>query len=215
MVTRTPGFTTRGGQFVVDEESALIAEAMEEIISTIPELALIAPTIQANLRSLCLHTRDLAAYYAKNHPRMSGETTPETTPPMPAKIDRVFWTTRGRVLAEQGPDIPPQPYSFGRGERVPAYPVPWEPGVDYPDPVDIWPLTEMIERELNADPPVEPEDRPCDCSALMNGATDHHPSCGAYRVQPNNVPVINPADWVEMPFKPLPVEEDEPKVDYI
>jgi len=154
MVTRTPGFTTRGGQFVIDEESALIAEAMEEIISTIPELALVAPKIQANLRSLCLHTRDLAAYYAKNHPRMSGETTPETTPPMPAKIDKVFWTTRGRVLAEQGTDIPPRPYSFGRGERVPAYPVPWEPGVDYPDPVDIWPLTEMIERELNADPPL-------------------------------------------------------------
>lgn len=171
MVTRTPGFTTRGGQFVVDEESALIAEAMEEIISTIPELALVASKIQANLRSLCLHTRDLAAYYAKNHPRMSGETTPETTPPMPAKIDRVFWVDRHKAILDG--------IASGMGKsyaEVAATHVRRAENL------------EEIESELNADPPVEP----------------------------NNVPVINPADWVEMPFQTLPVEgDDEPRVDYI
>lgn len=89
MVEKVTGYRVKGGQMIQDEESAIIAETMAEIISTIPELRLIADTVQANLKPLCLHMQQLASYYAKNHPEVLGETTPE--PPLPGAIGADFW----------------------------------------------------------------------------------------------------------------------------
>lgn len=145
MVEKVSGFRTSGGQIIEDEESALIAEAMDEIISEMPELRLIADKVQSRLRRLCLHLQPLAGYYAKNHPRVLGETTLE--PALPGKL----WGQTTVDGVEVHPGIRFSPSGKAR----------WDGCGSHKTVAEVMAGEDVI----------------CDCSALMNGDSNHSPSC--------------------------------------
>lgn len=186
MVEKVDGYITRGGQMIVDEESAIIAETMEEIISVIPELRLIADKVQANLRPLCLHMKQLASYYGKNHPEVLEETTPE--PPLPAKLDKEFWTSNADPLPrwddvkERWDNLNPfgnlaNALNISYEEMTADFEAVHYSASGRAKGVTTPIVTEKPHYIVRADAVLEPEDAICDCSALMNGDSNHSPSC--------------------------------------